>query len=205
MITVVTCPACRQNFQVPPERLGTKVLCPLCKHLFNAGDKADAGVATQSADTHRAGPPTWEKRPEDEFVKPIEEEDAADGEEDRRRRRRKDRKARDEDGLYGEVLRRRRKMQTEHRGALILTYGILSLVCSMGLLGAYFGGQAWAWANHDLQEMYAGRMDPSGETLTQVGRVLGIIGMCLVVVGFVVGLACGMMGGVTGGILRIRR
>ena len=34
---------------------------------------------------------------------------------------------------------------------------------------------AWVMGSHDLAEMRAGRMDRSGEGLTQAGQVLGMI------------------------------
>ena len=62
-----------------------------------------------------------------------------------------------------------------HRGALILVFGILSFfVCAF-----VFGPLAWIFANQDLNEMKLGRMDSNGETLTRVGKILGIISVCL--------------------------
>jgi hypothetical protein len=42
---------------------------------------------------------------------------------------------------------------------------------------------AWAMGSIDLREMRAGRMDPSGESLTQVGHVLGMIVSLLTLLG----------------------
>ncbi len=67
-------------------------------------------------------------------------------------------------------------------------------MCSMGLLGVILGVLAWQWGANDLQEMYAGRMDRSGKSLTNVGRILGIVGVCLVGVWTVVGCGCGILG-----------
>jgi hypothetical protein len=68
-----------------------------------------------------------------------------------------------------------------HRGALILTFGILSLVICV-----IFGIVAWVMANRDLNEMAQGRMDRSGEGLTKAGKVLGIISVVLTCVGILV-------------------
>ncbi len=66
--------------------------------------------------------------------------------------------------------------QKPHRGVLILVFGILSwAVCLI------FGILAWVWGNTDLQEMDAGRMDPSGRGLTQAGRIIGMISVLLTV------------------------
>lgn len=67
-----------------------------------------------------------------------------------------------------------------HRGSTILVLGILSLVFCV-ILGII----AWVMGNHDLEEMRAGRMDPSGEGMTQAGRICGIISVVLNLVGIV--------------------
>jgi hypothetical protein len=61
-----------------------------------------------------------------------------------------------------------------NRAPLILTFGILGLVCCL-----LFGVAAWVMGSSDLHEMDAGRMDPSGRDLTKTGRLLGIIGVVL--------------------------
>lgn len=66
---------------------------------------------------------------------------------------------------------------TPHRGVLVLVLGILSFACCV-----FFGVAAWIMGHADLREMQAGRMDPSGRTLTQVGMILGIIHCCLTAV-----------------------
>jgi hypothetical protein len=63
-----------------------------------------------------------------------------------------------------------------HRGMMILIFGILGLVvCSI------FAPIAWIMGNGDLKEIRAGRMDPEGESLTNVGRILGMVGSILAV------------------------
>ena len=57
-----------------------------------------------------------------------------------------------------------------HRGAMILTFGIVSWMCCL-----VFGIVAWVMGNSDLEEMDAGIMDPSGREITRVGRLLGMI------------------------------
>jgi hypothetical protein len=54
-----------------------------------------------------------------------------------------------------------------HRGVLILILGILSFV----LCGIFTAIPAWIMGNHDLKEMNAGAMDPSGRGLTNAGRL----------------------------------
>jgi hypothetical protein len=70
-----------------------------------------------------------------------------------------------------------------HRGTLILILGIASLVCC-GLAGI----AAWIMGNADLKEMDAGTMDPSGRGNTNAGRICGMIGTSLMVIGLVIGV-----------------
>ena len=71
----------------------------------------------------------------------------------------------------------------EHRGVLILVLGILGIV-----LCFICGIIAWVMGNHDLREMDAGRMDPSGRQMTQIGRILGIISVVLLCVWIIVAI-----------------
>lgn len=68
-----------------------------------------------------------------------------------------------------------------HRGGMILAFGILGwTVCGL------FAPFAWVMGNTDLAEMQAGRMDPSGEGLTQAGKIIGMIQCILMIVGIVI-------------------
>jgi hypothetical protein len=62
----------------------------------------------------------------------------------------------------------------QHRGVLILVFGILGLV-----LCPFFGVAAWVMGNNDLLEMATGRMDPTGRDLTKAGRICGMVGTAL--------------------------
>jgi hypothetical protein len=70
-----------------------------------------------------------------------------------------------------------------HRGGMILAFGILSWV-----LCFIFGIVAWVMGNNDLAEMRAGRMDPSGEGLTQAGRIVGMVHIILSLAFIVLGV-----------------
>ena len=89
-----------------------------------------------------------------------------------------------------------------HRGVLILVFGILSwVVCVV------FGIVAWVMGNGDLRAMREGRMDPSGEGLTQAGRIVGmihiiisIIAIPVLIILFMIGaFAAAASGGAAGG------
>jgi hypothetical protein len=68
-----------------------------------------------------------------------------------------------------------------HRGGLILALGLLGFIATCPI----FSLMAWVMGSHDLREMRAGRMDRSGEGLTQAGLVLGMILSLLEILGCV--------------------
>jgi len=76
-----------------------------------------------------------------------------------------------------------------HRGTLILVLGILGLVCC-GICGII----AWVMGKRDLQDMDAGTMDPSGQGMTQAGKICGMIGVILWIISFVVWLLMVILG-----------
>ena len=79
-----------------------------------------------------------------------------------------------------------------NRATLILVLGILSLV-----ICAPLGIAAWIMGNKDLREMDAGVMDPSGRSLTNGGRICGIIGIVLLalsIIAVVLMVALGVLG-----------
>ena len=83
-----------------------------------------------------------------------------------------------------------------HRGVLILVFGILGLVLCFP-----FGIAAWIMGSNDLNEIRAGRIDPTGEGLTQAGRICGIVATALAAVGlifFVLMLVFGAFAGTLG-------
>ena len=70
-----------------------------------------------------------------------------------------------------------------HRGGAILALGIVGLVVCF-----ICGIIAWVMGKTDLREMAAGRMDPSGQGLTNAGRICGIISVVLACAGAVIWL-----------------
>jgi hypothetical protein len=82
-----------------------------------------------------------------------------------------------------------------HRGTLILVLGILALVICQPV-----GIAAWIMGNGDLKEMDAGAMDPSGRSLTNAGRIIGIVAVALLAISLVAAvllLALGVLGATT--------
>ena len=73
---------------------------------------------------------------------------------------------------------------TQHRGTLILVFGILSfIVCP------FFGIASWVMGNTDLAEMDAGRMDPEGRGLTQAGKICGMVSIAINLIGVLIAIA----------------
>jgi hypothetical protein len=70
-----------------------------------------------------------------------------------------------------------------HRGTVIIVLGILGLVVCAPLAIA-----AWVMGSNDLKEMDAGTMDPTGRGTTNAGKICGIIGTILMVLGLIFGL-----------------
>lgn len=64
-----------------------------------------------------------------------------------------------------------------HRGALVLTLGIVSLIANCFFIP---GILAWVYGRGDLKKMDAGQMDPEGRGITMAGMILGIISTALI-------------------------
>jgi hypothetical protein len=159
MQEIINCPGCRRKLQIPDTLVGHDVQCPTCSATFQA-----------TLDPTPA-PPRPEPDPADYREEPFERPSS------RRRRRRYD-----EDNDFDEDRVRRRRRDVEpHRGSLVLVLGILSIV--LPFVGIVLGPIAWILGSQDLSEIHAGRMDPEGEGSTSAGRICGIIGTILHIVG----------------------
>lgn len=79
-----------------------------------------------------------------------------------------------------------------HRGIMILIFGILGIVFCI-----IFGILAWAMGSKDIKEMDAGRMDPSGRGMTQVGRILGMVSVVLWIIAIIFYVIVGVGAAVT--------
>jgi predicted Zn finger-like uncharacterized protein len=86
------------------------------------------------------------------------------------------------DGLPGVTIQGPVRRDCEpHRGPLVLSLGVLSLVMLSICypIGAVLGLVAWVMGQSDLRKLKAGDMDPAGQGLTQAGWICGIIGTAL--------------------------
>ncbi|OWK36164.1 Polyribonucleotide nucleotidyltransferase [Fimbriiglobus ruber] len=136
--------------------------------------------------------PSRKRREDDEDDRPSRkgQDDDADDERPSRKRREDD----EDDDRPRKKKRRRGGNYEPHRGVLILVLGILSFV----LCGIFTAIPAWIMGKADLQKMDEGIMDPEGRSMTNIGKILGMISciLTLVVMGFycvifVIALAAG--------------
>src|SRR5262245_43765223 len=194
MAIEIFCPACNRTLRVPDEHAGKQVRCPACQQISIApGGEAPPGPAKESRwHLRTAGGPTYGP-----LGWPQVQEWAAEG-----RISPGCQLADDADGTWrpatdffpnlhrpevkpaisgpqtypwtaeqlAEPGAATRQYVNPHRGGLILVLGLLGfMTCPI------FSLMAWVMGSHDLAEMRAGRMDRSGEGLTQAGQVLGMI------------------------------
>lgn len=76
-----------------------------------------------------------------------------------------------------------------HRGTLILVLGILGLIICQPV-----GIAAWIMGNADLKQIAAGTMDPEGKSLTQIGKILGIVAVALLAIGLLIAILTVVLG-----------
>lgn len=76
-----------------------------------------------------------------------------------------------------------------HRGTLILILGIAGIVCCMPC-----GIVAWVLGQSDLKAMDRGEIDPEGRSLTNAGKICGIISVILGTLGLVIWIGMMVLG-----------
>ena len=75
--------------------------------------------------------------------------------------------------LSGGGVRKRSHLKP-HRATMILTFAILGWAICFP-----FGIAAWVMGSSDLNEMSAGRMDPSGEGMTKAAKIIAMVQIIL--------------------------
>jgi hypothetical protein len=183
MTNTTTCPSCRRQLRIPETLAGQPIKCPACSHNFAPVPDADERPAREPPP---ASPPVEdsadrrERRHRDDDERPVRAKRYDDDDDDRVVRRRR---SEDVDDYDDRPRKRRPPAEYEpHRGTLILILGI----CSWAVCGLC-GPVAWFLGNQDMQEIRAGRMDPEGESMTQVGRYLGMAITLLTVFSMLIG------------------
>ena len=79
-----------------------------------------------------------------------------------------------------------------HRGAMILTFGIIGVACCFP-----FGIAAWVMGHTDIKLIDSGEMDPTGRSMTNGGKICGIISVILTVIGCGLQLALSLLPALT--------
>ena len=154
----IPCSNCNQRLEIPAELAGQTIECPAC----NASLTVPALEPTQ--------PPT----PKIRLSKPEAESAANEVR---------------AGALQKEVASLKIKLTDAqsvkgtlppHRGNMILTFGILGVVCCFPL-----GIAAWVMGRYDMQLIEDGVMDPAGASATKAGMICGMVACVIAVIGFV--------------------
>jgi hypothetical protein len=154
------CPGCGQTLRVADEHAGKKARCPACGTIADVPLPGSVPPAFQPANpfAEQAGKANpFADRPEVP-TNPYASPSAA--------------------GTPWNAAAR------PHRGGLVLTFGILGILCCMPL-----GIVAWVMGASDLAEIRAGRMDPSGEGTTRVGMILGMVSVGIAILSILFNIA----------------
>jgi len=173
MAEIITCSKCQRSLQIPEAYLGQMVQCPDCKHMFIA---TVGSVSTERIPAAPSRDPSPGRSPKSSGYDGEEEDD--------RPRRRRDRFGDDMDDDFDDIRdsRRIRSHLQPHRGGLIMSLGLVSLIGGwLFCLPILVGPVAWILAQMDLRAIRDGRMDPTGEGMVRTGQVCGIISTVILV------------------------
>jgi predicted Zn finger-like uncharacterized protein len=228
MPAIVDCPSCNRKLRIPDELLGRKVKCPTCSTTFDAVASPAAAPPIPSAPpaSFTPAPPPLAKpqaapmpapppmanpqvaagaNPQAAMDAPLTahkrcpycgQNVVADAE----RCQHCGEALAGEDRPWEQYGTGVRRDCEPHRGAMILTLGIVSICFPLpgfccGIFGLIFSGiglglgiPAIIMGKNDLAKMTMGVMDPQGRGVTQGGWICGIIGTSLSGLGLLVWL-----------------
>lgn len=173
------CPGCGSSLRVADEHAGQQARCPACQTVYvvPSGTRREDPPVAAAVNNH------WYMRtPDGRVYGPVVRRELEEWHRQGRVGAGCEIRS-DEDPVWraaAHLLPPLPSSRAPHRGGLILALGILTWVaCPL------FGILAWVLGESDLRAMREGRMDPAGESLTQVGRILGMA-YVLLVLAFVV-------------------
>ncbi len=200
-VEIRPCPKCQSRLSVLAGDVGVEVECPNCHTIYKAmrvgapppppvekpragGRLVERGSDRDNTDDDRQSRRSSRERDRDDEDdrRPRRSSRRDDDEDDDRRDRRRSRRRRYEDEYDRHLL--------PHRGGMILTFGIVGLVFCWTFIALVFSALAWVFAVQDLRAMDAGRMDDSGRSSTNTGKILGIVSLALFAAAVV--LRCGV-------------
>jgi hypothetical protein len=187
-VEIRPCPKCQSRLSVLAGDLGSDVECPNCHTVYKAV-RATA-PPPPPRERSRAGGRLVERGSDrdntDDERRSRRDRDRDDEDRPRRSSRRDEDDDEDEDDRWERRRSRRRRYEDEydrdlapHRGGMILTFGVVGLVFCWTLVGLVFSVLAWVFAVQDMRAMDAGRMDDSGRSSTNTGKILGIVSLAL--------------------------
>jgi DNA-directed RNA polymerase subunit M/transcription elongation factor TFIIS len=170
-VEIKPCPGCQAKLTVARGDIGLDVECPYCKTVYKAAKAGGSSAVIRTDRPSKRSAPVEDD--EDDRPSRRRRRDEDDDEDDRASQRR-DRSDDDDDRPR---KKRRSRNYEPHRGGMVLAFGIISFfVCA-----PIFGPMAMIMGGNDLKKIDAGRMDPEGRSMTQIGRILGIIATVLFV------------------------
>jgi hypothetical protein len=143
----IPCSSCNQRLEIPEELAGQTIECPAC----------NASLAVPSPEP--TAPPTSKiriKKPEAESVAKQVRTGAL---------------TKEVASLKIKLTDAQSVKTLPHRGGMILTFGILGMVCCTP-----FSIAAWVMGHNDMKLIKAGAMDESGAGTTKAGMICGIVG-----------------------------
>jgi hypothetical protein len=174
------CHGCSSILRVPDEHLGKQARCPKCQTLSLI--EPDSGTDEGWTGFESTADDAWLNRPDSTSDRaPSKNPFAGSPDLDDRPAsshapRGNQRSPHQGNPYQSTAAPGRRQYTVAHRGGLILTLGVLSILCNVCFIP---GILAWSLGNSDLQQMKAGAMDQTGEGLTRAGMVMGIVMTCL--------------------------
>jgi hypothetical protein len=151
MLIPLYCPSCGKELCVRNELLGQQVRCPMCEAVFRALVGMEPPLTPYSLAPE---PPPIRWRGGSTLPEAL--------------------------AYLGELHTPLDEVAVPHRGAIILTLGILGLIfCPFPIAGWLLGGLATTKGTDDIDKMNRRGMDPSGRGMTSAGRICGIIAVIL--------------------------
>jgi hypothetical protein len=219
---LVACPSCGHQMSLNRNSSGAQARCPACDRVFEAGNSgvtvtpppalehslgAETLAWVEAADPEDGDPSSTARpnhsidREELEPCPSCREDIPADASCCPHCGEKLDWQEEEDDRPWERPWEGGRRDSEPHRGGLILTLGIVSLVCSplfaccmplgavASVAGLSLGITALVLGRRDQEKMQTQLMDPRGRGLTQGGKVCGIVGICLNGVGLLAGLA----------------
>lgn len=170
------CTGCGQTLRVADEHAGKKARCPACGTIVQVPAAGEPAPLEPAAGSPFSDPAQLSQPQSAPDVNPFAD------------------RPEQEFNPYaapGAPVVKTPTFARPHRGGLILTFAILGILCCMPFCIA-----AWVMGAADIKEMRAGRMDRSGQGMTQAGMIIGIVGTVLagiwIVINIVIAVANAM-------------